>query len=294
MRLDALVCAGLSVILAACSTPATPSAGPTSVPATSAAATAASTPSQQAPSPPASPALRAPGFATLITEDADVFTFPSRDAPRLTEAVVSDVVSGEVPVTFGQRVGLTRLFLAEGPVEVDGRDWWRVTPTHDEEGVPQMTPRALLGWIDAGPPGSGVLVPLDPCPPRPPNLSVLVPPAATWALGLGCFGGEVLELQGWWAGSPSEPAEDCEIVPAFLCTWYAVFPVIRNWDGPGTEARFDFHIDPSAGVTPPQPGRWVVITGRFDDPLAATCPPDDDLDGLACRYLFIASDIRPG
>lgn len=293
MPLRAFVVASLSLIVGACSAPSTSSAVPTRVPATSAAPTAVATASEPTASAPAPSALRALGFAILTAQDADVFTLPGRDAPRLTEDVVSDVVSGEVPVAFGKRVGFTRMFLAEGPVAVDGHDWWRVTPTHDQTGMPQMAPQALLGWIDAGPPGSGTLAPVDPCPPRPPRLSDLVPPAATWALGLGCFSGEALELRGWWAGLPGEPADDCEIVPAFLCTTYAVFPVIRNWEGPGTEVRFNFHVAPSAGVTLPQPGRWLVIAGRFDDPLAATCPRDDDLGGLGCRSLFIASDVRP-
>jgi hypothetical protein len=196
------------------------------------------------------------------------------------------------PAAVGTASGFGHVFIAAGPVEADGVTWWRISPTWDRDGR-LGAPYALVGWIGVPHGGSAWMVMEDPCPPRPVSLDALTYTKASWALGLGCFGGEVLVLRGWYAGPPdgSEP-NDCDAQPSFLCTMTSVFPVERGW-GPGNEARLDFYLDPSAGIVLPTPGQWVDVAGMYDHPIARSCGHDADLAELACRYDSIASVMRP-
>jgi hypothetical protein len=234
--------------------------------------------------------LHAGGFARITVDALNVRTRPSVDAPLLVQQVSQDGGSGQNIIRVGERSKRTKVFLIEGPVLADGKRWWRMSPTVDADGDLGSAPSFVMGWIAQGGDGSPWIVPDDPCPSRPVEVGSLIQTTASWAIGLGCFGGEQLTVRGWYAGQPpGSGGYPCDSQPPFLCDTASIFPVQRGW-GPGNENRFDFYFDRTRTLMPNGTG-WVSVTGMFDALIAGTCPPDEDLGDLNCRWFFVASQV---
>ena len=302
MRARVVVLAMSALTMAACATgPETGTPGPSPLPTAPLAspqptqATASPRPSSTAtvarPSPTPS-TLHAGGFARIVVDAVRVRTGPSSSAPQLV--LMFDAGDGGIhaeEISIGTHNNLTAVFVIDGPVAADGLTWWRVSPTVSIDGERESIPSRIAGWIAQGDGDRDWVVPDDPCPTRPVEVASLIHTAANWAIGLGCFGGELLSLRGWYAGQPdgwSDPS--CDLEPAFLCHRASIFPVERGW-GPGNENRLDFHLDPGIDAMPTA-RQWIQVTGMFDAPIARTCPPDDEIGDLACRYFFVASEVR--
>ena len=62
--------------------------------------------------------------------------------------------------------------------------------------------------------------------------------------------------------------------------------------------RITLSIDPASGVSMPERGQWIRVTGRFDHPLAEACAElagdDEDPDHavFGCRLQFVPASVE--
>lgn len=311
MRAHRAVVATLLVILVACGGPAVASpsqGGIASAPTSPSGVAQTASPSSE---PTSSPVARPVEVDTLV------------------ETVVEDLSVQQEPGLSARRVGIApeglRAWVLDGPVEADGYRWFLLTGAPVDDADPEACLDAVespdlrcLGWIGwaAGvtPSGDAWLRAAEVDCPKARDvaaylsltkeerlfcagddewrLRVYVPPKV---LGIGCLPVWVTD-PGWMTGE---------------CTF--IFPQAEERElGEDTSLQM---------FTPPElntcglpgvcwweelKGRWVVVTGHLDDPVARTCrpvlasafpepvvpPPDADLVIHQCRLHFIVSSVR--
>jgi hypothetical protein len=229
----------------------------------------------------------------VVADTLKVRVAPGLNADR-TLIGVADAPPMEA--TIGTTTGWDDVFILDGPASADGYTWFLVG-TDDAAFGPD-----IVGWVAAGDASDAWLVPTERCPDPPLELADLMYSAATWAVKLGCAGGQELTLQGWYPELPAdvETSGPCTDEPAWLVCGYGHHD-IRTTEQPfysGTESanRLIFKVDPTSGLVMPERGQWIEVTGRFDHPAAASCaggqgggtegPP------LWCRLEFVVEEAR--
>ncbi len=204
-----------------------------------------------------------------------------------------------IPALLGTTAGSEHVYILEGPVEADGFEWFRVAPI-EYEGYGTVGAIAFIGWMASGDGVDPWLVVENPCPEGPMTLADLTYTATTtnWATRLGCFRGQELTLRGWYPEPPPGIGFEgpCPFEQAFLmCSpIYDIRPIEMSFYDERNANRLDFAVNPDSGIVMPSREQWIEITGHWDDPAAARCPTDTDLElgTLACRIQFVISSVR--
>jgi hypothetical protein len=230
--------------------------------------------------------LRIDGFARIVVDALNVRTAPSIDAPQLVDPGIDGPSS---PVRLGSESHVDEVYILEGPVMANGYRWWRIGPTEyvwdidEESGAPMMLPAPIvdellhIGWVAEGDDDDAWIVPVDPpCPAAPVETADVTLKAASWAVRLACFRGQVLTLRGWMA-----------IAAGATEMTLAVFPHRRTWEDPDNHDRLPFRLDPANLVVPVE-NQWLGLTGQFDHPSALTCDP---VAILECRSTFTVTSV---
>ena len=233
-------------------------------------------------------------FAHVVAGSVNVRTEPGLDAPKVGIPMAD---AEPLPALLGTETGSEHVYVLEGPVEADGYEWFRVAPI-EYEGYGTIGP-LFIGWMAAGDGIDPWLVVENPCPEGPLTLSDLTYTSTTtnWATRLGCFRGEELTLSGWFTELPAgwETSGPCATEPAhFFCTYaaYDIRPIEMSFYDERNANRLDFVVIPGTGVTMPDRGQWIEVTGHWDDPSSILCPTDTDLGTLACRIQFVVTSVR--
>jgi hypothetical protein len=99
-------------------------------------------------------------------------------------------------------------------------------------------------------------------------------------LRLVCFDADDMSFDAWWPELPDDaglgsacPASDTEV------GWLVCQNTNSNLLAASEEepaGRLPISIDPDSGVTMPERGQWVEVTGHFDDPAAQDCGAASD------------------
>lgn len=251
---------------------------------------------------------------TLTPSPSLVATSPSSvpDRPTIAPDEVAMVVTTDLVVRSEPAISDTStiypnplnapmlLYVVDGPVTANDYDWYFVKPFHRDyyPHGDELVIEPLIGWVAAaGRDGEAWIEParID-CPaPDLDGVRHLTPIAR-----LACFGDQELELAGELGGcfagdfgttSPSWLMHDgCALVPP----GYRAGVVVP--DPGGLPMR-----DPGVYLPYATAGAPFVVTGHFDDPVAATCthspaasvvdtrPPE--LIVLQCRTQFVVTGI---
>jgi hypothetical protein len=130
-------------------------------------------------------------------------------------------------------------------------------------------------------------------------------------LGAGCFGDTGLTFRAWVVDPGEGYGGTCE---AFTPTWIHEC-VLPEWllsdgsglsDGTGMDAMLHAMRSPAATGDLKGVGRWVQVTGHFDDPVSPTCRFNGDIGPvigfeaeppraeavLQCRLVFVVTHLR--
>jgi hypothetical protein len=259
-----------------------------------------------------------PSPTATATESATVEATASLDAGIPLDSVVTTSVDGLMvrrsPGTGGQSIGFLELgtpaFVISGPTEVDGVPWYMVTGM----GLPYLsgcvtTPPdqpiacpAFQGWV-AGANAAG-----DPWieaaePPPCPDPALRPISEAGYTMRLVCWpGGQEIAFDAWWpeippgAGLGGICPEEADPAGFLFCQQI-------NYNGlaaspeEGFTARLSLSTDPASGVSMPDRGQWVRVTGGFDHPASEGCAAlaPADVDPLSaqfsCRLAFVPTSV---
>ena len=150
---------------------------------------------------------------------------------------------------------------------------------------------------------------LSTCPPKPTSIEAMI--GLDPFLGAGCFGGEDLSFRAWVVDPGQGYGGTC---PPFTPMWMydCVLPSSLLSAGAGIEqGAVGSNVllamrSPSASGDLDGVGRWVQVTGHFNDPVSPTCryggdigpvigfeamrPPAEAV--LQCRKVFVVSHLR--
>ena len=290
-------------------------------------------------SPTATGVAPASGAASGVAETANPSAAPTSSptgtsvtVDTIVETVANDLSVRQQPGLYGERLGIAPVgmlaWVVEGPVAVDGYQWFLLTGAPEDAGVPSACLRLAngrdvdcLNWIGwaAGetpsgerwlqrvaiecPAGRDVATYLSLSPHERLycagadewELTVYVPPLVG---GRGCLPVWVTD-PGWMTGE---------------CTFTFPQPVKRQFDEDTdlqmfTPPRLNTCGDSGACWWDEFKGEWVLVTGNMDHRVARTCrpvlagaledreagpPPDTDLVVHQCRLHFVVSSVRPG
>lgn len=238
---------------------------------------------------------------------------PSSAAPDGIVGSLVEATADGLPVMESAGLGATPVgvlpaahpaLVVSGPVERDGFAWYLVSglglPPNSgcEEPYTIADCPGWLGWI----PIDEEIASLTPVLPACADPSDYVEFARQPALlQLVCMGNRDLTLTAWWPG-PS-PFETCIDSPPgvdwLYCARALAGSLAPSPDEVGITA-LAVAVDPASGVVLPEPGRWVTVTGHFDDPAATACnvvpgAPDAELAAwtqvLQCRSTLVVGSM---
>lgn len=233
--------------------------------------------------------------------------------------VIDGVNLRRTPGTAGERLGTLAQgsvnLVVEGPVDADGSTWYRLSATGLPPSSGCVTPVPTdpfecpiwYGWAAASDPSDGTpwFAPAHfecPAPDVDPGAFLMLPSRAP----VGCYGADEIAFTAWYGeGSPNPPPpEACQVDPA-VAWLYCDEPASSHtvWTSPEeAQAGRAMYVDPESGVTLPERGQWVRVTGVFDHPDAALCAgaeeqaadnPDPDRTVLECRNHLVVSAVEP-
>ena len=302
------------MLLASCSAASAPesvepsAAGPTELPAVSDLPSASATPATSPDPSPAAPSttpvaggLSLPTFAIVTADRLLIREEPGLDGELLIDASQCiDVPSPcEPPFVLGTESGFRWVYLFDGPISADGYDWYLAATEMNTAERSSTYPEAI-GWVAAGD-GEDAWLAADErsCPDAPYELRDVTNLVLTKLEMVHCLGGQQLTLRGWYPDLPPGETEPTAFMqeclgrsPWLLCN--SIYDLIRPDEAPwaGDADYVDFVIDPDAGVTMPERGQWVTITGTYDHPDAASCGEASAV--LMCRMVFAISAAEPG
>lgn len=191
-----------------------------------------------------------------------------------------------------------------GPNEVNGVPWYLVTGM----GLPfasgcATTPPdqpiscpAFLGWVaGANPDGDSWLAPTDPGPCPEATVRGISESGYTWRLV--CWADEPITFDAWWPEIPEDAGlggfcPEADEAGAFLYCIQTNFNGVNAAPDEGFVNRLHLSLDPESGVSMPERGQWVRVTGQFDHPAADLCANLSREEGLdaaefACRLQFV-------
>jgi hypothetical protein len=220
------------------------------------------------------------------------------------------------PGTEGEQIGFLALgtvgFVMAGPVEIASVPWYPLSgmglaygtgcsaPVPDE---PLSCP-GWRGWV-AGANAAGdpwlQAVAAPACAGPRPTIEQITEYAPT--LRLVCWSGRELSFRAWWPLIPQDaglggfcPAS--ELPAGWLLCQNINYNGVAATEAEGFVTRLALSIDPDSGVTMPERGQWVDVTGHFDDPAATLCAEGAetmDADPIplvfACRLQFVPTSV---
>lgn len=294
-----LAALGLAIVLAACAPNVAPDATPTP------------SGSLAVPSAAASGPIAVDDWVTVVADGIHLRTAAGTTAP-----------------SQGLLTAGVEAFVAAGPVEADGLQWYAVA----SRGLPYAVQPdcnqfvgdssvldcpTWLGWVAAaGADGAPLIAQsaLD-CPDPPAALEELIEVPS--GLRLPCFGGQTLTFEAYL--SPDGPDRGCvgsvhEITPAFLSgcpiQFLQVTETPMQAQGPEITVTVDEALgycdfggfSPETCPLVPFTGQWIEVDGTYDHPAAATCtaqpvgesePPHPQVVVHQCRAQFVVTAIRP-
>ena len=193
------------------------------------------------------------------------------------------------------------LYVVDGPASANGYDWYLVKPFHADY-LPhgdELVIGPLIGWVAAA--GRDGEVWIEPASVDCPTTDLDGVRRLSPTGRLACFGDQELELAGEFSGCfASNPATTspawlnhtgCGLVPP----GYREGAVVPDPGGLVMRIAGDVSMP---DLTPPAP---IVVTGHFDDPVAATCshipgasvidPRPPELVVLHCRTEFVVTGV---
>ena len=246
---------------------------------------------------------------------------PSAEGGIPVDTVVGTTVEGlavrVAPGTDADRIGFltfgTVAYVLEGPTQADGLPWYRITGL----GLPYAsgcatTPPdqpiscpAFHGWAaGASAEGDPWLAPTDPgeCPEA--TIVTISETGFTWRLI--CWSDEPITFDAWWPELPDDAglggACGSQLPGGFLYCQHINHNGINASpeEGEAGVVRMLLSIDPASGVTMPERGQWIRVTGQFDHPAAADCAnpdllaedEDPDIAVLSCRLQFVPTSVE--
>ena len=257
-----------------------------------------------------------PASASISASTASPTTSAPAEAAIPIDTVVATAVERlslrRTPGTAGERMGFLELetvaYILEGPTEVDGLPWYRVTGL----GLPYasgcvttpptepITCPAFHGWAagasEAGDPWLAATDPGD-CPEA--SIESVSEWGFTWRLI--CWSEEAVTFDAWWPELPPDAglggACPQESEPAGFLYCQSVNGLSASPEE-GPVNRITLSIDPASGVSMPERGQWIGVTGQFDHPLAEACAAlagdDEDPDHavFGCRLQFVPASVE--
>jgi hypothetical protein len=282
----------LAVILVACSMlAACARAGDvTTSPSPTATATPEPTPTTQ---PTPDPALKADVVVKTVVDHLGVRALPGADQEDL-----GFLASGSVA------------FVIDHAVTVDGIPWYPLSglgvpigsgcPTAPED-QPIACP-AWRGWVAGasaeGAPGIERTTPPD-CPK--PGIDGILEAGFTYRLI--CWSGQELTFRAYWPEIPPDAGLGgaCEwgmMDVGWLLCQNINYNVVTSTQESMFLQGLSLSIDPDSGFQMPKRGRWVRLTGHFDDPAAQECagaantPTSDPvMIVFECRLQFVPTSV---
>jgi hypothetical protein len=239
-------------------------------------------------SPPASASAVAASGSVAPSATAEAPTgseLPSAGPGGIVVGGLVEATAGGLPVMESAGLGGTlvgtlpagqAVFVAEGPVEQDGLTWFLLSGLGLPPNSGCEAPTTIadcpswIGWAASASGGDAALQPVE---------------ASCADLGdyrafarlqplvqLVCAGDDPVTLTAWWPG-PS-PDNVCIDAPPGV-DWLYCALAFGGWLAPSPdEVGTQFlavAVDPSSGVTLPEPGRWVEVTGHLNDPASDAC-----------------------
>ena len=204
-------------------------------------------------------------------------------------------------------------FVIGGPVDADGHRWYQLSGMGLPFGSGCVTPEpgellecpAFLGWVAAaaedGTPWLQAATAPE-CPAGPHDVVGLSERAYTSRLI--CFDAEPLTFVAWWPPPPEDtsPGGECPATATEI-GWLVCQNTNDKLLGANPEeggGRWAVSIDPATGLTMPERGQWIEVTGHFDDPAAQRCADAAEIMGsdagtlvFNCRLQFVLSAVAP-
>ena len=253
-----------------------PSAEPSGSASPSASVSASAVPSASASVAPASAAPS--GSPTALTLDTIVQTTVDSLSVRLE------------PGVGAERLGSLALgspsYLAAGPTEADGLQWYQVSglglpPATGCAGTVESDPFNCpywFGWVAAASEtGEPWLEPAPrDCPATPLTAEALIVGRSD-IQRLACFGGEPFTFRGWWPEIPDDAGLGGACAAAeepsgwLYCQNINYNQVTINENEEFGGVGVSISIDPASGVAMPDPGTWVELRVHLDDAAAQGC-----------------------
>ncbi len=202
-------------------------------------------------------------------------------------------------------------FVIGGPAEADGLTWYQLSGMGLPYASGCVTPEpgellecpAWIGWLAAeAEDGTAYLASAEPPPCAEPPPTIVSLSEQPYTLRLICFDSEPLTFTAWWPEVPDDAGLGGECAASASDVGWLVCQNLND-NGLGaddTESgdRFKVTVDPASGVTMPERGQWVEVTGHFDDPAAQDCGQaaeamETDAGELVfnCRLQFVANAV---
>jgi hypothetical protein len=241
---------------------------------------------------------------------------PAVQPNAVVETVAEGLTVRREPGTSKERIGFLSLgtlaYVLAGPVAADGLPWYRISGMglpYASGCVPTPPDRPIAcpgfqGWVagasDGGDPWLAPAV-VDQC--AEPDLVTISETGSTWRLY--CWADEPITFEAWWPEIPDDAGL------GGLCPesdrpsgWLYCQNINYNWlaasPDEGFVNRLSLSIDPASGLTMPNRGQWIRVTGAFDHPAAAACAglaSEEWEDSYAaifrCRLEFVPTSIEP-
>jgi hypothetical protein len=230
------------------------------------------------------------------------------------EPVVEGVSLREEPRTNGERIGTlapgSPNIVIEGPVDGDAYQWYRLAGIGLPPSSGCVTPLPTdplecpvwYGWAAGGDPEAGTpwFRTVEPdCPdPDGETRDFLSLPQR---MPLACYRDEI-SFTAWYPDGPrGGGGQDCDPDPAIA--WLYCNGVHDVWPDEEEAGILTFlFVDPDSGVTMPERGQWLRVSGAYDHPDAAACAEaneqvglyrdDDELAVLECRTRLVVTAVE--
>lgn len=279
-------------------------------------ASGSSTPSPSETASPSASATESSPASSPIPSDGGSGAQPSLDQLELLTLVVP-VVEGvtlrEEPRMGGERIGTldqgAENVVVEGPVDADGYSWYRLAAVGLPPSSGCITPLPTdplecpiwFGWAAAGNPDEGeawfeVAEPDCPDPDAETHDFMSLPQR----MPLVCYGSDKVSFTAWYSETQSG-REECDADPSIA--WLYCDDAGQDvWPSESEAVAFErLFIDPEAGISLPERGQWLRLTGAFDHPDSAACGEangeeglydSDDLAVLECRIRYVVTAVE--
>jgi hypothetical protein len=274
-------------------------------------------------SPDALPSEVAAGTATPEPSDTAVASASPSPAQGISVGMmVTPVVEGvtlrESPGTAGTRIGTLAQgppnYVVDGPVDADGYTWYQLSGPGLPPASGCITPvptdplecPTWFGWAAVADPddeGAWFAPTSVDCPDPAEETDAFI--RLQQILLLACYGDAELTFEAFYSELPEGGlgGTDCTGETAIMWLYCLDQGYYQVTSSPGAMAMTLF-VDPASGVTLPERGSWLLITGAFDHPDAARCAaaalddnkqsplPDPEQAVLGCRTHFVVTAVE--